>query len=151
MTPNLLLPALPFHASLDELHLAGSKAPEFLYWLVPRGYKAFLGTNGKQDPKSHGDSCIPKAERQRNGRIIWSEIKILIGKPSLRRVNMIQSKPDLYLGIWEREGKKSSHFSPPKPNYSSQSSFGSAAKLLNSFSGEKRSNKHPAFHGFCVS
>lgn len=46
VTPNLLLPALPFHASLDELHLAGSKAPEFLSWLVPRGYKAFPGTNG---------------------------------------------------------------------------------------------------------
>lgn len=151
MTPNLLLPALPFHASLDELHLAGSKAPEFLYGLVPRGYKAFPGTNGKKDPKSHGDSCIPKAERQRNGRIIWSEIKILIGKRNLRRVNMIQSKPDLYLGMWEREEKKSSCFFPPKANYSSWSSFRFAVKLLNSFSGEKRSNKHPAFHGFCVS
>lgn len=115
MTPNLLLPALPFHASLDELHLAGSKAPEFLYGFVPRGYKAFPGTNGKKDPKSHGDSCIPKAERQRNGRIIWSEIKILIGKRSLRRVNMIQRKPDLYLGMWEMEGKKNPLiFSPLK-------------------------------------
>lgn len=115
MTPNLLLPALPFHASLDELHLAGSKAPEFLYWLVPRGYKAFPGTNGKKDPKSHGDSCIPKAQRQRNGRIIWSEIKIFNRKTkSLESEHDPKQTRPLFGDLGERERKKkSSQFFPP--------------------------------------